>query len=75
MIQSLQNREELMTIFGRSGMKELCLALAMFFNPLGYDLLFGYTFKLTGGYWSAVGIFYGIAIIFLMMYFILKKAG
>lgn len=47
----------------------LCLVLALFFNPVGYDALFKMTMELTGSYWAADTIFYCIAASFLGLYF------
>jgi len=41
--------------------QELVLALALFFNPLGYNELFAFIMKLTGSYWITSLIFYIIA--------------
>jgi hypothetical protein len=52
---------------------QLMLALALFFNPLGYDGLFAFTMKLTYSYWSAVAVFYFIAASFFATYLILRR--
>jgi hypothetical protein len=41
--------------------QELILALALFFNPFGYNELFAFIMTLTGSYWITSLIFYLIA--------------
>jgi hypothetical protein len=50
---------------------KLCLMMAMFFLPFGYDALFALIMKATGSYWIADLIFYGIAGLFFLAHFIL----
>lgn len=50
-----------------------CLMLAMFFNPLGFDALFKMVMDWTGSYWITDVIFYGIALLFLGLYFLVNK--
>jgi len=47
--------------------------LAMFFLPLGYDVLLAWLMEITGGYWPAVRIFYCISGLFWLAYFCLGK--
>jgi ABC-type multidrug transport system permease subunit len=47
--------------------------LAMFFNPLGFDALFKMVMDWTGSYWITDVIFYGIALLFLGLYFLVNK--
>lgn len=47
----------------------LCLMLGMFFNPLGFDVLFKMVLNLTGDYWTTDFIFYSAAVIFFVLYF------
>jgi len=49
-------------------MRDGSLMLAMFFLPFGYDYLFKIIMDLTGSYWTADMIFYGISIIFFTIY-------
>ena len=55
--------------------RELILALAIFFNPFGYNEIFALTMKLTGSYWRAAFCFYGISGILFLIYIILKRKG
>jgi len=47
--------------------------LAMFFNPFGFDALFKMVMDWTGSYWITDAIFYGIAALFLGLYFLVNK--
>lgn len=47
--------------------------LAMFFLPFGYDALFAIIMQLTGSYWAADAVFYGISGLFFLSYFWLSK--
>jgi hypothetical protein len=47
--------------------------LAMFFNPFGFDALFKMVMDWTGSYWITDAIFYGIAVLFLGLYFLVNK--
>jgi hypothetical protein len=49
------------------------LMIAMFFNPLGFDALFALVMKWTGSYWVTDAIFYGISILFFLLYTILSR--
>jgi hypothetical protein len=51
----------------------ICLMLAMFFNPFGFDALFKMTMDLTGSYWITDVIFYCIAGLFFGLYFFFNK--
>jgi len=50
-----------------------CLMMAMFFNPLGFDVLFKTVMDLTNSYWITDFIFYGAALLFLGLYILLKS--
>lgn len=52
--------------------RELILALALFFNPFGYNELFAYIMHLTGSYWTTSCIFYGVAGTLFATFFVLK---
>jgi hypothetical protein len=45
---------------------------AMFFNPLGFDILFKLVMVLTGSYWITDLLFYLAAGLFLGLYFLLR---
>ena len=55
-----------------TNMRELLLAMALFFNPLGYNELFATTMTITHSYWLTAATFYGLAMIFFTAYVILK---
>ena len=57
----------------KATLRELILAIALFFNPLGYNELFAFIMKLTGSYWTTSAIFYAIAGGLFSFYLILKK--
>jgi len=52
--------------------RELLLAMALFFNPLGYNELFAATMTITHSYWLTAATFYGFAITFFIAYLVLK---
>lgn len=56
-----------------ANVRELILALALFFNPLGYNELFAFTMGLTGSYWTTSCIFYMLAGTLFATYLILKR--
>jgi hypothetical protein len=56
-----------------ANVRELILALALFFNPLGYNELFAYIMGLTGSYWTTSYIFYALAGGLFATYLILKR--
>ena len=53
--------------------RELVLAMALFFNPFGYNELFALTMRLTGSYWITSCIFYGVAGTLFLTYLALKR--
>lgn len=57
----------------KRNLRELILALALFFNPLGYNEVFAGIMMLTGTYWSASLVMYCIAAILFLTYLGLKK--
>jgi hypothetical protein len=50
------------------------LVLGMFFNPLGFDLLFALVMEITGSYWITSGIFYCISFTFFILHFLLIES-
>lgn len=58
-----------------ANVREIILALALFFNPLGYNELFAFIMHHTGSYWVTSCIFYAIAGTLLATYFVLKLRG
>jgi hypothetical protein len=54
-------------------LKEASLMSAMFFLPFGYDGLFRLLMEITGSYWKADLIFYGISGCFFVSYIYLSK--
>lgn len=54
-------------------LKDGSLMLAMFFLPFGYDFLFKLIMQVTGSYWVADLIFYGISGFFFASYILLSK--
>lgn len=52
--------------------RELVLAVALFFNPFGYNELFAYIMSLTGSYWTTACFFYVLSGILFGVYFLLK---
>jgi hypothetical protein len=57
----------------RDNLAKTCLVLGTFFNPLGFDAAFSFVMKLTGSYWITDGIFYGVALLFFGVYYILSR--
>jgi len=49
----------------------ICLILATFFNPFGFDILFATIMRWTGSYWYTVSIFYFLSGLFFGLYFFL----
>lgn len=45
------------------------LMAAMFFNPLGYDIIFAMIMNVTGSYLITTGIFYLVSAFFFGLYF------
>ncbi len=54
-------------------MATIALILCMFFNPLGFDVLFKAVMELTNSYWITDLIFYLTSLLFLGLYFYLSK--
>lgn len=57
----------------RSALAKTCLVLGTFFNPLGFDAAFAFVTKLTGSYIVTDLIFYGVALLFFGLYFLLSR--
>jgi len=57
----------------RENIAKLCLVLGTFINPFGFDALFAFTTKLTGSYVLTDVIFYGLALSFFGLYFLLSR--
>jgi hypothetical protein len=47
--------------------------LAMFFNPLGFDIMFKAILDYTSSYWITTGIFYCISALLFGLYFLLRS--
>lgn len=52
--------------------RELNLAVALFFNPFGYNELFAYIMTRTGSYWRTAWLFYILSGVLFGTYFFLK---
>jgi hypothetical protein len=53
----------------------LCLMIAMFLNPIGFDVAFAMVMKMTGSYWITTAIFYLLSALFFGVYFYLVKVN
>jgi hypothetical protein len=53
--------------------KDLSLALCLFFNPFGFDVVQFYLIEITGNIWRANLIMYCIAGLFFGLYIYLSK--
>jgi len=51
----------------------LCLMVAMFFNPFGFDALFAMVMSWTNSYWITDLIFYCLSGLFFGLYFLFRK--
>jgi len=60
-------------MINRKRLATTALILCMFFNPLGFDVLFKATMQLTGSYWITDIVFYLISLLFLGLYFYLSS--
>ncbi len=54
-------------------MATICLILATFFNPLGFDALFALVMRWTGSFWVTDIIFYCLSALFFGLYFLLRR--
>lgn len=57
----------------RKNIGVICLMIATFLNPLGYDVAFASVMRLTGDYWTTTYIFYALAVSFFLLSFYLLK--
>jgi hypothetical protein len=57
----------------RENIAKICLVVGTFINPLGFDAAFAFTTKLTGNYLLTDVIFYGVALFFFGLYFLLSR--
>ena len=48
----------------------VCLMIAMFLNPLGFDAVQMMLIDLTGSLWSANSVMYCLAVLFFGLYFL-----
>lgn len=48
---------------------QILLMLAMFFNPVGFDVLFATIMRYTNSYWLTDIIFYGLSMFFFGLFF------
>jgi hypothetical protein len=56
-----------------TALRDASLMLAMFFLPFGYDFLFKLIMEVTGSFWKADLIFYGISASFFVSYILLSR--
>jgi hypothetical protein len=56
-----------------TALRDASLMLAMFFLPFGYDFLFKLIMEVTGSFWKADLIFYGISGSFFVSYILLSR--
>ena len=56
----------------QNNVSDLVLALALFFNPAGYDFIFKNIMNIIGSYWYSVAVMYCIAGTFFVIYLILR---
>lgn len=54
-------------------LKDICLMLALFFNPFGFDVLFKMVMNWTGSYWITDVIFYSLAGLFFGFYLYFRR--
>jgi TRAP-type C4-dicarboxylate transport system permease small subunit len=57
----------------RKKLGTLCLVIASFLNPFGYDLLVYKLTQLTGNYWTTMHILYVLAALFFILFFIFYR--
>jgi uncharacterized membrane protein len=62
-----------MIIINRKKLATISLVICMFFNPMGFDMLFKAVMELTDSYWITDLIFYLISLLFLVLYFLLSN--
>jgi hypothetical protein len=57
----------------KNNIATLCLMLAMFFNPFGFDIVQYFLIQLTGSLWKANAVLYCIAGLFFGFYILLRR--
>jgi len=57
----------------RKNLGTMCLVIASFLNPFGYDLLVYKLTQLTKDYWTTMHILYVSAALFFILFFLLYK--
>ncbi len=60
-------------MFKKEKIATLCLALGIFFNPLGFDAVLLAAMDLTGGYWNAIILLYCLVGLFSILYYFFRK--
>ncbi len=74
-----KNKLWTVTVRGRTKIKRklamVCLIMATFFNPLGFDAMFAMIMKWTGSYWTTDLIFYFLSACFFGLYFWLSPTS
>ena len=68
-VRMIRIKEKRETLF-----RDVSLMLAMFFLPLGYDALFKFVMDITGSYWIADIVFYGISGLFWLSFIFYTKS-
>jgi len=56
-----------------NSLRDISLMLAMFFLPLGYDVLFKTLLDVTGSFWATDIIFYSLSGFFWVLYYLFTK--
>ena len=59
----------MMTMMNRKNIATFCLVLATFLNPIGFDIAVDMVMRLTGSYWTTIGVFYCLSFLFFILYF------
>ncbi len=65
-------------LIGRKALGTVCLVIATFLNPFGFDILVFKLTQLTNDYWTTMYILYGLAFVsflFSHLFFKLKKTN
>lgn len=62
-----------MTEATRKKLGTMCLVIASFLNPFGYDLLVYKLTQLTKDYWTTMHILYAAAVLFFILFFLFYK--
>lgn len=60
-------------MMAKGAVRDLVLALALFFNPLGYNELFAGIMSCTHSYWITSCVFYGISSSLFITYLLLRR--